>query len=557
MAKSVNGELKKYIEQNVFPEYSKNEAAHNLEHVKYVIERSFKFAQTVPDINADIVFVVAAYHDIGHHIDPKKHEIIFAEIMQKDEGLKCFFSPEELTIIKEAIEDHRASSDHEPRSIYGKIVSTADRNNTVESCLFRSYSYGKKLSPSATDEQLFERAYNHLKQKFGVGGYAKFFFEDEEYEKFLEDIRKLLADKKTFIEAQRNYINKLRRKDMKELAKKAEISYERKPGTLHSFFALKFHDGDEDREKVEAIEKALNKAGIEITLMARDVEKWGEAEIPEGKTLMKDYAFPAMRQCDCNIIEFSEKGVGLGMNGGFCYAAEKPIYVIAKKGSDISTTMANIATEIIFYDKPEDLVKPFTKIVKNFPRVILASKSPYRKQLLIDASIPFEVAVSDADETPDETKSFKDQLAEIAMRKAQVVLAQTKSRGRRLIIAADQNIVFNGKMYGKPKSKEAARKLIEQMRGSDEVYSYTGNAVLLAEKDKVLQSVNITDIARMSVDDISDKELDDWLNNSEYLSYCGGISIMFANFVHLKEGRLSTAKGMTLEYAKELLLDIA
>ena len=72
--------------------------------------------------------------------------------------------------------------------------------------------------------------------------------------------------------------------------------------------------------------------------MARDVEKWGNADIPEGKVLMRDYAFPAMLQCDCNIIEFSEKGVGLGMNGGFCYAENKPIYLIAKTGSDISTT---------------------------------------------------------------------------------------------------------------------------------------------------------------------------------------------------------------------------
>lgn len=121
-------------------------------------------------------------------------------------------------------------------------------------------------------------------------------------------------------------------------AQKLKIPYERKPGTIHSFFALKFHDGEEDRAKVEAIESALNQAGVEITLMARDVEKWGKAEIPRDKTLMKNYAFPAMQQCDCNIIEFSEKGIGLGMNGGYCYAINKPIYVIAKTGSGISTT---------------------------------------------------------------------------------------------------------------------------------------------------------------------------------------------------------------------------
>ena len=340
---------------------------------------------------------------------------------------------------------------------------------------------------------------------------------------------------------------------MSEVAKKAKISYERKAGMLHSFFALKFHEGDEDRQKVEAIESALNKAGIEITLMARDVEEWGNAYIPEGKTLMKDYAFPAMKQCDCNIIEFTEKGVGLGMNGGFCYAVGKPIYVIAKTNSDISTTMANIATEVIFYDKPEDLVEPFTRIVKDFPRVILASKSAIRKQQLIDESIPFEIMVSNADETPDTSKSFRNQLAEISMRKAKKVFEETKDRGLRLIVAADQNIVFNNVMYGKPKSIDEARHLLNCMMGSEEVYAYTGNAVILAKKDKVLQCINVTDVARMSVDNISDKELEEYLATGRCLSYCGGISISDAKFIHLKEGRLSTAKGMTLEYAKEMM----
>ena len=208
----INEDLKKYIEENIFPEYSKNEPAHNIEHIKYVIRRSFKFADTVPNINYNMVYTIAAYHDIGHHIDPKRHEIISGEIMSKDENLKNFFSEEELIVIKEAIEDHRASSNHEPRSIYGKIVSTADRNNTVESCLRRSYTYNKKLHPEYDDEKIFEDCHFHLNDKFGENGYAKFFFKDEEYEKFLKDIRELLSDKKRFIETQKNYINNLKAK---------------------------------------------------------------------------------------------------------------------------------------------------------------------------------------------------------------------------------------------------------------------------------------------------------------------------------------------------------
>ena len=109
----------------------------------------------------------------------------------KDENLKNFFSDEERKIIKEAIEDHRASAKDEPRSIYGRIVSSADRNNTVEACLRRTYTYGKKIDPNATDEELFLRAYDVLTKKFGEDGYAKFYFRDTVYEAFLKELREL------------------------------------------------------------------------------------------------------------------------------------------------------------------------------------------------------------------------------------------------------------------------------------------------------------------------------------------------------------------------------
>ena len=336
-------------------------------------------------------------------------------------------------------------------------------------------------------------------------------------------------------------------------AQKMHLPYERKPGTIHSFFALKFHNGEEDRAKVEAIETALNQAGVEITLMARDVEKWGKAEIPRDKTLMKNYAFPAMQQCDCNIIEFSEKGVGLGMNGGYCYAINKPIYVIAKTGSDISTTMANIADKIIFYDKPEDLIKPFTEIAQNFPRVILASGSKYRKATLETIGIPFEVMTSNADETPDHSKSLKDQLADIAMRKARAVFEKTKNRGRRLIVAADHNLMFESKLYGKPKSIEEARNFLYAFRSSNEVYSYTGNALLLAEKDQIIQSLNITDTARLAYDNISDIEIENFLHQNTWDQVCGGANVNNSLFIRIAKGRTSTAYGMTTEYIEELL----
>ena len=208
---TINKELQEYIENNIFPEYEKNEKGHGIDHIRYVIMRSFQLVEENNlDVNLDMVYIIASYHDIGHHIDSKKHEIISADIMSKDKNLSKFFTVDELMIIKEAIEDHRASAKDEPRSIYGRIVSSADRNNRVEDCLRRTYTYGKKLNPNATDEELFLRAYDVLVNKFGEDGYAKFYFKDIQYEDFLKDLRELLKDKEKYIDTQREYIKKLK-----------------------------------------------------------------------------------------------------------------------------------------------------------------------------------------------------------------------------------------------------------------------------------------------------------------------------------------------------------
>ena len=104
-------------------------------------------------------------------------------MFMEDEEMKKWFSDEQRKIIKEAIEDHRASCNHEPRSIYGKIVSTADRTIiNIDNAIMRSYSYGKKNFPELTEEQQIERIYQHLNTKYGNDGYAKTYLENKEFE---------------------------------------------------------------------------------------------------------------------------------------------------------------------------------------------------------------------------------------------------------------------------------------------------------------------------------------------------------------------------------------
>lgn len=132
-----------------------------------------------------------------------------------------------------------------------------------------------------------------------------------------------------------------------------------------AFMSLKFHDGEEDKKKIDDLTNALLLAGIENVVMARDVEKYGKAVLPEGTKLMPNYAFPTMKKCDMLIVEFSEKGVDLGIGAGYAYAIGLPIYVIAKTGSDISLTMKNLAKEIIFYDNINELTEKFKELIPN------------------------------------------------------------------------------------------------------------------------------------------------------------------------------------------------
>ena len=196
----INNELKSYIEKNIFPSYSKNDLGHNIDHINYVIERSLKFAKEVPDINYDMVYTIAAYHDIGHYIDAKNHEKVSGDILYNDSKLREFFKEEEINIMKEAVYDHRASLKTEPRSIYGKIVSSADRNTNVDAILKRAYAYRIEHNPDYTIDEIIEESYEHIKNKFGKSGYAsnKMYFKDIDFLNFLDSVASLVENKDEF-----------------------------------------------------------------------------------------------------------------------------------------------------------------------------------------------------------------------------------------------------------------------------------------------------------------------------------------------------------------------
>ena len=195
----IRKEIIQHIEREIFPLYERNEKGHGINHIKEVINRSFDLIKDL-DVNKEMVYVIASYHDLGHFIDAKTHEIISAKMLEEDKKLENWFSKEQIQIMKEAVEDHRASCTHIPRSIYGKIISSADRTLlNIDDCIKRCYSYGKKHTPEKTEEEQIERVHEHLSEKYGKDGYAKCYIKDEAFDKSLENLQKALENKEEFI----------------------------------------------------------------------------------------------------------------------------------------------------------------------------------------------------------------------------------------------------------------------------------------------------------------------------------------------------------------------
>lgn len=187
------------------------------------------------------------------------------------------------------------------------------------------------------------------------------------------------------------------------------------------------------------------------------------------------------------------------------------------------------------------------------PKIILASGSPQRRYLLEEAGIPFEIIVSNANETRVKAYTLGDQLNDIAMRKALTVMDKLDTNEDYIIVAADQNILFQGNLYGKPSNIAEARQIIKSMQNSDQIYSYVGNTVLYVSNGKIIDSISKYDIARMKMGYISDKKLENYLKTKCPLAKCGGINILETPSLLLVEGKRSTAIGMTIEYLQEML----
>lgn len=191
-------EIRQFVEREIVPRYDDFDAGHSRDHVLTVIDQALQLAEYYPEVDHCILLVAAAYHDLGLVNGREHHHADSARIIHEDKRLLQWFSDDEINLIADAAEDHRASSDHEPRTIYGRIVAEADRIIDGETIVRRALQYGMKHEPGLDREGQYRRLMEHMHEKYDYGGYLKLWIPQSANARRLEEFRQLLADEPRF-----------------------------------------------------------------------------------------------------------------------------------------------------------------------------------------------------------------------------------------------------------------------------------------------------------------------------------------------------------------------
>ena len=207
----VSPTLISYIEREILPCYAHFDAAHQRNHAEEVIARSLALAEHY-EVNINMVYAIAAYHDTGLCEGRDTHHLVSGRIIREDKKLREWFDEEQIETMAQAAEDHRASSGHEPRSIYGKIVAEADRLISPDKVIRRTIQYTQDHFPEYDKEQQYERFREHLLKKYSDTGYLRLWIPESDNAMRLEELRKIIRDEKAlrtaFEKTFSNYLDK-------------------------------------------------------------------------------------------------------------------------------------------------------------------------------------------------------------------------------------------------------------------------------------------------------------------------------------------------------------
>ena len=177
-------------------------------------------------------------------------------------------------------------------------------------------------------------------------------------------------------------------------------------------------------------------------------------------------------------------------------------------------------------------------------KVILASQSPRRKELLKLIVPNFVILVSNEEEKLNSELSIEEQVIEIAYTKAKNVYNRTE--GDRIVIGSDTIVTKDGKIYGKAKNREHAKEMIKELINGNKMHHIiTGLCVLIEENGK-LKEYKTADIVNVYLKDITDEEIDRWLDTGNAMDKAAAYGIQNEFCVHVDkiEGNYTSALGL-------------
>ena len=193
MESKICPELVAYVEREILPRYDHFDPAHRRDHALMVIRQSMEIASHL-EVDNNMVYAIAAYHDTGLCEGREVHHEVSARIIKADQQLRKWFSEEQIQTMGDAAEDHRASAKRPPRTIYGRIVAEADRFIEPETIIRRTVQYGLEHYSELDKEGHYERTLAHLHEKYGRNGYLKLWFTDSPNAQRLEQLRQMMED---------------------------------------------------------------------------------------------------------------------------------------------------------------------------------------------------------------------------------------------------------------------------------------------------------------------------------------------------------------------------
>lgn len=184
----VPASLKDYVEHEVLPRHEHYDSAHRPDHIRRVIARAMML-QPSP-----VTYAAAAMHDIGICEGREVHHLASGRIIRACQKLHQWFSDNEIELIAQAAEDHRASATSKPRSMLGCIIAEADRDVEPETIVRRTVEYGLSHYPELDREGHWQRTIQHLDEKYSEHGYIKLWLDDSPNAAPLAELRQLIRD---------------------------------------------------------------------------------------------------------------------------------------------------------------------------------------------------------------------------------------------------------------------------------------------------------------------------------------------------------------------------